>query len=147
MAKTLLLLFCLSSVVVSQTDSSPSAAQVNVGGGQHGSADRLAGLKRHDGFVPFYWDAKKGELLFELSADRLQGQFIYFTGLSSGVGSIEMFADRSTVGGSQLCRFVRSGPKVLVVAENTSFRAENGGSELKHSRAQLPHFCHRCAAD
>src|SRR5207302_4752098 len=50
-----------------------------------------------------------------------------------GVGSIEMFADRSSVGGSQLCRFVRSGPKVLVIAENTRFRAENGSAELRHS--------------
>src|SRR5205814_113081 len=58
---------------------------------------------------------------------------IYFTGLSSGVGSIQMFADRSSVGGSQLCRFVRSGPKVLVIAENTDYRAEHGSSELKHS--------------
>ena len=134
MAKTLLLLFCLSSVALAQTDSSRSNAQAQVDGAQHGSAsDRLAGLKRSDGFIPFYWDAKKGELLFELSPERLNTEFIYFTGLSSGVGSIEMFADRSSVGGSQLCRFVRSGPKVLVIAENTSFRAESGSSELTHS--------------
>src|ERR1700694_4559856 len=96
-------------------------------------ADRTAGLSRIGGFIPFYWDAKKGELLFELSPQRMNEEFIYFTGLSSGIGSIQMFADRSTFGESQLCRFVRSGPKVLVMAENTEFRAERGSAELKHS--------------
>ena len=133
MTRTILLLFCLSGFAFSQNDNSRSGPQAQAANGQHSSTERLAGLKRSDGFIPFYWDAKKGELLFELSPERLGGDFIYFTGLSSGVGSIEMFADRSSVGGSQLCRFVRSGPKVLVVAENTSFRAENGSGELKHS--------------
>jgi len=99
----------------------------------HSDASRLAGLKRNDGFIPYYWDANKGALLFELSPQRMSEDFIYFTGLSSGVGSTEMFADRSSVGQSQLCRFVRSGPKVLVIAENTRFRAESGSPELRHS--------------
>ena len=96
-------------------------------------ANRLAGLKRNDGFMPYYWDTKKGVLLFEFTPQRMHEEFIYFTGLSSGVGSIQMFADRSSVGRSQLCRLVRSGPKVLVIAENTAFRAERGSAELKHS--------------
>lgn len=94
---------------------------------------RTAGLNKMEGFIPFYWDAKKGILLFELSPQRMNEEFIYFTGLSSGIGSIQMFADRSSFGESQLCRFVRSGPKVLVMAENTRFRAEHGSVELKHS--------------
>src|SRR5216683_7620403 len=100
---------------------------------QQPEANRLAGLTRKDGFIPFYWDAKKGILLFELTPQRMHEEFIYFTGLSSGIGSIQMFADRSSVGRSQLCRLVRSGPKVLVIAENTAFRAEQGSRELKHS--------------
>ena len=28
-------------------------------------AERAAGLERHDGLVPFYWDARKGQLLLE----------------------------------------------------------------------------------
>ena len=98
-----------------------------------GEANRTAGLKRNDGFIPFYWDARKGTLLFELSPQRMNDEFIYFTGLSSGIGSTQMFADRSSTGGSQLCKLVRSGPKVLVIAENTAFRAERGSTELKHS--------------
>lgn len=129
--KILLLALCLSTCASAQTDNSHPATSSGIAA--RGDGNRLAGLKRNDGFIPFYWDAKKGTLLFELTPQRLNEEFIYFTGLSSGVGSIEMFADRSSVGASQLCRFVRSGPKVLVIAENTRFRAEHGSPELKHS--------------
>ena len=132
MMKTLPFALCLCTFALPQSNShSPDQSSTPPAG--HSEANRLAGLKRNDGFIPYYWDAKKGVLLFELTPQRLSEEFIYFTGLSSGVGSIEMFADRSSVGMSHLCRFVRSGPKVLVIAENTRFRAEHGSAELKHS--------------
>jgi Met-zincin/Domain of unknown function (DUF5117) len=94
---------------------------------------RSAGLEKHDGFLPYYWDAKKGELLFELSAAALDRQFLYFTGLGSGIGSVKVFADRSSTASSAVCRFRQAGPKVLVIAENLSFRAQNGSADLKRS--------------
>jgi len=96
-------------------------------------ATRLAGLKKHDGFLPYYWDEKKGSLLLELSPAAMGHEFLYFTGLGSGIGSIEVFADRSSFAGSAVCWFRRVGMRVLVVEQNTSFRAENGSTELKHS--------------
>src|SRR5258708_18110289 len=106
---TVLALLFLSAMALAQSDT-----------------NRLAGLKRNDGFMPYYWDAKKGMLLFELTPPRMHEEFIYFTGLSSGICSIQMFADRSTVGRSQLCRLVLSGPKGLEIAENPAFRAQHG---------------------
>ncbi len=97
------------------------------------AASRVEGLKRNDGFLPYYWDEKKGLLLFELSPAAMQREFLYFTGLASGVGTTEMFADRSTIGAGQLCRFRRVGSKVLVIAENTDFRATNGSDDLRRS--------------
>ncbi len=94
---------------------------------------RLAGLQKKDGFFPYYWDEKKGELLFELSPAALDREFLYFTALGSGIGSTGMFADRSSFGASTLCRFRRAGMRVLVIEENTSFRASDGSSDLKHS--------------
>jgi hypothetical protein len=81
---------------------------------------RTAGLERHDGFFPYYWDEKKGDILFELSPAALQGEFLYFTGLGSGVGTIEAFADRSSFGSGSVCRFRRVGMRVLVIEENSS---------------------------
>ena len=49
---------------------------------------RTAGLQRADGFVPYYWDAKKGELLFELSPAALDHEFLYFTALASGTAAL-----------------------------------------------------------
>ena len=95
---------------------------------------RVEGLKRNDGFLPFFWDEKKGMLLFELSPGAMTREFLYFTALGSGVGSTELFADRSSLGGNgQLCRFRRVGPKVLMIAENLGFRAANGNAELQRS--------------
>ena len=82
---------------------------------------RTAGLKRHDGFFPYYWDEKKGDILFELSPAMLSSEFLYFTGLGSGIGSTDAFADRSSFGSSAVCRFRRVGMRVLVIQENTSF--------------------------
>jgi hypothetical protein len=94
---------------------------------------RVAGLQRHEGFFPYYWDEKKGDILFELSPAALQGEFLYFTGLGSGIGSIEAFADRSSFGAGSVCRFRRVGMRVLVIEENSSFRAPDGTPELQHS--------------
>ena len=96
-------------------------------------AARTAGLERRDGFFPYYWDEKKGDILFELSPAALKGEFLYFTGLGSGVGTIEAFADRSSFGSGSVCRFRRVGMRVLVIEENSSFLAPNGTPELQHS--------------
>ena len=110
----------------------PSRAQ-NVPSTTETFAARSSGLERHDGFLPYYWDGKKGMLLLALGQGSLERQFLYFTGLGSGIGSIKVFADRSTVATSAVCRFRRVGSKVLVMAENLSFRAEHGNAELKRS--------------
>ena len=94
---------------------------------------RTAGLQKQDGFLPYYWDAKKGMVLFELSSSARDREFLYFVGMGSGVGSIKLFADRGTIGGGVVCSFRRIGPRVLMIAENSAFRAERGSQDLKHS--------------
>jgi hypothetical protein len=102
-------------------------------------ATRTAGLQRADGFFPYYWDAKKGELLFELSPAALDHEFLYFTALGSGIGSLDMFADRSSLHGSMLCRLMRVGPRVLVIEDNTRFRASAGPAGVEKSvQASFP---------
>ena len=106
-----------------------NAPQAPAGGQQRS----LAGLNKTAGFIPYYWDARRGELLFELSPQAMQTEFLYYTGLGSGIGSIEMFADRGSLHGSSVCRFVRVGPRVLVIEQNEQFRATTGSEALKHS--------------
>jgi hypothetical protein len=111
----------------------PARASARPADEKGGLAGRTAGLPRHDGFLPYYWDEKKGDILFELSPAALGREFLYFTGLGSGIGSTEAFADRSSFGGGWVCRFRRAGMRVLVIQQNTSFRAPLGASELQHS--------------
>lgn len=97
---------------------------------------RTEGRSRVNGFIPYYWDAQKGEILFELSPAALGHEFLYFTGLGSGTGSLEVFADRSSVGDSDVCRFRRVGPRVLVIQQNMNFRAPEGSAALQNSVRQ-----------
>ncbi len=119
--------FC-SAVVLSSAQTATAQAE-----GKTTLSGRTAGLKRHEGFFPYYWDEKKGDILFELSPPALGGEFLYFTGLGSGIGSTGAFADRSSFGGAWVCRFRRVGMRVLVIQENTGFRAPGGTPELQHS--------------
>src|SRR5713226_1189029 len=111
---------------IAQTPAQPPADTVSL-------APRIAGLQKRNGFLPHYWDEKKGTLLVELSPAVLTREFLYFTAMGSGIGSTEIFADRSSFGDSALCRFRRVGMRVLVIRENTSFRTANGGPELNRS--------------
>jgi hypothetical protein len=97
---------------------------------------RTADLQRRDGFIPMYWDEKKGDLLFELSPARMQSSLLHFTSLSTGVGSPLLFADRSSLGGSAVIHFERNGARVFVVAENWDFRAEAGSAALRRAVQQ-----------
>src|SRR3954468_22136157 len=130
MIRTLLLLLVVSPTSVAQTN--PSQADRGSQPVQTISA-RTAGLQKKDGFIPFYWDVRRGELLLELTPAALDREFLYFTGLGSGVGSLDTFADRSSLGGSYLARFMRVGPRVLLIEQNERFRATAGSPELQHS--------------
>ena len=96
-------------------------------------AGRTAGLKRSDGFIPTWWDAGKGVLLFELPPRLLEKEFLYYTGFGTGIGSTQLFADRGSFTGGALCRLQRAGPRLLVIQENPAFRADSGSAALKQS--------------
>jgi hypothetical protein len=74
-------------------------------------AAHTAGLTRQDGFVPFYWDAKRGRLLLEVEPGR---ELLYGVGLAGGAGLLEVSLDRGQLGELAVCRFTRVGPRVLL---------------------------------
>jgi Met-zincin/Domain of unknown function (DUF5117) len=89
----------------------------------------IAGLERRDGYIPLYWDATRGRLLLEIS--RLGEDVLYFTGVSKGVGSVELGVDRGAGATSAVIRFERVGPRVQVVQQNLRYRAPNGNAALR----------------
>ena len=73
------------------------------------------------GFVPLYWHGGDGKLYAEVTA--FNQPFIYYPSLSQGVGSNDLGLDRGRLGDTQLVQFERVGPRVLLVALNTRYRA------------------------
>jgi hypothetical protein len=84
-------------------------------------ASQTAGMERHDGFIPFYYDERSGKLLLEVQ--RLDQDFLYLPTLATGLGSDALGLDRGTTGAAQVVRFQRFGPRVLLMSRNTDFRA------------------------
>ena len=84
-------------------------------------AEKTKDAKKLAGYFNLYWDAKAGKLWLEV--DKWESEFLYQSGLATGVGSNDIGLDRGQLGATRLVRFERSGPKVLLVQENLNFRA------------------------
>jgi hypothetical protein len=115
LAVTLLAVLTLASSLGAQAQQAPAAR----------IADRTAGLQRADGFVPFYWDAARGRVLIEIPA--FNQDVLYYVSAATGAGSVEMPFDRGILT-SQVVHFERSGPRVLVTAQNIDYRAVGGSA-------------------
>ncbi len=87
---------------------------------------KTAGMVYNPGFVPTWWDAARGRVLIEIPV--FEEDVLYYVSAASGGGSVEMGLDRGIMV-SSVIHFRRSGPKVLVVDQNQSFRAVGGTEE------------------
>jgi hypothetical protein len=108
----------------------PSAAKAET------IALRTAGLERHDGFLPYYWDAAKGALLLDIA--RPGDEFLYGAGLAGGAGLLEASLDRGQLGNLGLVRFERVGPRVLLRQLQTTHRS--GVDDAERSRVVTESF-------
>ena len=96
-------------------------------------ASRTAGLTRIDGFIPLYWEARRGRLLMEIA--HFGRELLYAVSLSGGLGSNQVGLDRGQPGPAEIIVFERVGPKVLVVARNYRFRASSGNAAERQAVA------------
>jgi hypothetical protein len=78
-------------------------------------------LQKIDGFLPFYWDAKTGKMLLEIS--RFKQEFLYQVSLPAGLGSNPVGLDRGQLGRTFVVYFERVGNKVLMIQPNYRYRA------------------------
>jgi hypothetical protein len=84
-------------------------------------AQRVAGFRRIDGFMPLYWDEGAGRMWMVI--DRFGTELLYQVSLPSGVGSNPIGLDRGQLGGTAVVVFDRVGPKVLMTQRNYRYRA------------------------
>ncbi|MBC7923072.1 MAG: zinc-dependent metalloprotease [Ferruginibacter sp.] len=106
-------------------------------------------MTKFPGFVPFYWDAKKGKVWLEL--DKLDTEILYYPSLAAGVGSNDIGLDRGRIGEAHVVKFQRSGNKVLLVEPNYAYRAVSDNAQEKaaveESFAQSVHWGFEVAAE
>lgn len=82
---------------------------------------KVKGLTHMNGFFDLYWDQRNGQLLLRI--DDLGDEFIYQSSMPRGIGSNDLGLDRGQLGATRIVEFYRSGPKVLLVENNTGYRA------------------------
>ncbi|MEQ8811810.1 MAG: DUF5118 domain-containing protein, partial [Imperialibacter sp.] len=114
-------LFILGFVLASCTASQAPVATTPASGPNAASATKdiagfTSGMEKYEGFFPFYWDSKKGKVYLEVN--KLNFEFLYISSLPAGIGSNDIGLDRGQLGGEKVVKFVRSGPKILMIQPN-----------------------------
>ena len=92
------------------------------------------GMKAYPGYFNFYWDDKEGKIWLEIA--KFEEEFLYVPGLAAGVGSNDIGLDRGQLGNEKIVKFMRSGPKVLLLEVNYDFRAESDNEAERKSVAE-----------
>ncbi len=85
-----------------------------------------------DGLLRAFVDRKTNRIHLRLpppDADGISGRFIYQAGLTTGLGSTPIGLDRAESGRALVVAFRRAGRRVILQAENPTFRAGNGDAD------------------
>lgn len=96
--------------------------------------DKTKNSKAYAGYFNFYWDEKEGKIWLEI--DKWDQEILYVNGLSAGVGSNDIGLDRNQLGSDRIVRFVRIGPKVLMMQPNYDYRAVSNNPDEARSVAE-----------
>lgn len=88
-------------------------------------------MKKYEGFFNFYYDIKSDKIYLEI--DRLDTEFLYVQSLAAGVGSNDIGLDRNQMGRERVVKFIRRGPKILLVQPNYSYLAKSKNDDERKS--------------
>ena len=88
---------------------------------------RTAQMKKMPGFFPLYWDEHAGHMWLEI--DRFDSEFLYLESLPAGMGSNDLGLDRGQGGAVRIVKFIRSGPRILLLEPNYRFRSVGGSAD------------------
>jgi hypothetical protein len=93
--------------------------------------EKTKSMQRYPGFFTDYWDAREGKIWLRI--DKWNTPFIFHESLPNGVGSNDIGLDRGQPGNTYVVHFERSGPRVLLVAENEEYRADTDDPEQQRA--------------
>ncbi len=94
-------------------------------------AEKTADAQKFPGYFNFYWDVKTGKLW--LAIDKWDKEFLYVNSLPAGLGSNDIGLDRGQLGGRRVVVFRRTGPKILMIEPNYSYRAITNNPDEKRA--------------
>lgn len=114
MSKRVLML--LSITLIAACGQAPSSGQGDI-------QSQVGGMQHLSGYYDLYWDESKGRLIVRI--DEFDQPFIYQSSMARGVGSNDLGLDRGQLGSTKVVRFMRSGPKVLLIEDNLDYRAQS----------------------
>jgi len=117
--KRLISLLILISIMSCKTSQPVPRAETS---GQHSDL-HLEQMKLLPGFFNVYWDNNSGKVYLEI--DKLDTEFLYINSLVAGIGSNDIGLDRGQFGQNRVVKFVKSGPKVLMLQPNYAYRANS----------------------
>ncbi|MEM0994866.1 MAG: zinc-dependent metalloprotease [Bacteroidota bacterium] len=121
----LFILLFIATVATAQKEDSKAMPSI---------AEKVKNLEKYDGYFDFYWEAKTGKIW--LVIDKLDTEFLYVNSLPAGIGSNDIGLDRGQLGGNRVVKFMRSGPKILLVQPNYNYRAISDNPEESKSVEQ-----------
>ena len=94
----------------------------------------LLNTQEMPGFIPLHWDGEEGRLYADISD--VEGPFIYYNGLSHGLGSNDLGLDRGRLGDTFLVEFRKVGKKVFLAALNTKYTARSEDAQERRAVAE-----------
>lgn len=97
-------------------------------------AEKTKNAKVYEGYFDFFWEETTGKIWLKI--DKLDTEFLYVNSLPSGIGSNDIGLDRGQLGNTRVVKFMRSGPKILMVQPNYSYRAISDNAEERASVEQ-----------
>ncbi len=86
------------------------------------------------GYFTYYYNAKDGHIWLEI--DSLNQEFLYVSSLRTGLGSNPVGLDRGQLGAERVVKFVRFGPKILLLQPNLDYRADTDNPAEKRAVAE-----------
>lgn len=92
---------------------------------------KVKGMKEFPGYFTYYWDEKSGKIW--LLIDKFDQEFLYVNSLTAGIGSNDIGLDRGQLGNSRVVKFIRSGPKVMLIQPNQRYRAVSDNDDERKS--------------
>lgn len=121
-------------VVIGAVLLSPWVWSSEVDGATESVESVLLNTQQMPGFIPLHWDGEEGRLYADISD--IEGPFIYYNGLSHGLGSNDLGLDRGRLGDTFLVEFRKVGKKVFLAALNTKYTARSEDAQERRAVAE-----------